>query len=424
MGRGRLLEPSSRRGEVLVKADTTEGAERSPDEWRDQMVKALRRPGVLSGETLSPPVERALRTVPRHLFAPEAELKDAYAPDGPVAIKHDVRGRRTSSLSSAHTQATMLQQAGVRPGTRVLEIGSGGYNAALLAELVGPEGEVTTVDIDPDITERARCYLDEAGYGRVRVVTADAEHGVAEHAPYDRILVTAGAWDIPPAWWEQLAPEGRLVVPLRMRGTTRTIAFDRADDGHLVSRDDHHLTVFVPILGEGAHADHGIAVGEGVELFLAQNETDASAVASALRGPRIEVWPGVEFLRPDHLTLWTAGQADRYALLHDKAGVLEPGPHGPAAPIPMPALLGEEGSVALRTKRPLPEEGRFEVGVLAYGPHAKELAEDYAEILRSFDSEKVARIQVWPSGTPDQALPSGRVRVLDKAHTRVVLSWS
>lgn len=317
----------------------------------------------------------------------------------------------------------MLQQAGITTGMRVLEIGSGGYNAALLAELVGAEGEVTTVDIDPDITDRARRYLDKAGYGQVRVVTADAEYGVAEHAPYDRILVTAGAWDIPPAWWEQLAPHGCLVVPLRMYGITRTIAFDRAEDGHLVSRDDHHLTVFVPILGDGAHDDHGTAVGEGVELFLTDDEADVSALAAALRGPRIEVWPGVEFLRPDHLALWMAGQADRYALLHDKAGVLEPGPHGPVAPIPMPVLLGDKGSVALRTKRPLPEEGRFEVGVLAYGPHAKELAEDYAAILRSFDPQKVARIQVWPNGTPDHALPPGRARVLDKPHTRVVLSW-
>lgn len=405
-----------------MKADTTGGSNRSPEEWRDQMVETLRRPGVLGGETLAPQVERALHTVPRHLFAPEAELKDAYAPDAPVAIKHD-RGRRTSSLSSAHTQATMLQQAGVSSGMRVLEIGSGGYNAALLAELVGPDGEVTTVDIDPDITDRARRYLDEAGYERVRVVTADAEYGVAEHAPYDRILVTAGAWDIPPAWWEQLAPRGCLVVPLRMRGITRTIAFDRADDGHLVSRDDHHLTVFVPILGEGAHADHGTAVGEGVELFLADDEADVSALTEALGGPRTEVWPGVEFLRPDLLSLWTAGQADRYALLHDKAGALEPGPHGPVAPVPMPVLLGEKGSVALRTKRPLDQEGRFEVGVLAYGPHAKELAEDHAAILRAFDPQKAARIQVWPAGTPDHALPSSRARVLDKPHTRVVLSW-
>lgn len=87
-----------------------------------------------------------------------------------------------------------------------------------MAELVGSEGTVTTVDIDPEVTDRACSLLGEAGYSRVNVVLADAETGVAEHAPYDRIIVTAGAWDIPPVWVEQLADGGRIVVPLRMRG--------------------------------------------------------------------------------------------------------------------------------------------------------------------------------------------------------------
>jgi len=69
----------------------------------------------------------------------------------------------------------------------------------------------------------------------VNVVLADAENGVSDHVPYDRIIVTVGAWDIPPAWVEQLAPGGRIVVPLRMRGLTRSLALDR-DGDHLVSR--------------------------------------------------------------------------------------------------------------------------------------------------------------------------------------------
>jgi protein-L-isoaspartate(D-aspartate) O-methyltransferase len=76
---------------------------------------------------------------------------------------------------------------------RVLEIGSGGCNAALLAELVGPAGQVTTADIDPEVTGRARAFLAEAGYRQVNIVLADGEAGVAAFAPYDRIIVTAGA---------------------------------------------------------------------------------------------------------------------------------------------------------------------------------------------------------------------------------------
>jgi protein-L-isoaspartate(D-aspartate) O-methyltransferase len=87
----------------------------------------------------------------------------------------------------------MLEQADLRPGMNALEIGTGGVNAAMMAWLVGSEGTVTTVDIDPEVTERASSLLDAAGYSRVNVVLADAENGVPEHAPYDRVIVTVGA---------------------------------------------------------------------------------------------------------------------------------------------------------------------------------------------------------------------------------------
>src|SRR5262249_49145045 len=143
-------------------------------------------------------------------------------------------GVTISSVSAPWLQALMLEQAEIAPGMRCLEIGSGGYNAALMAELAGPTGEVTTVDIDPDVTERARRCLASAGYERVNVVLADAEHGVADHAPYDRIIVTVGVWDVPPAWARQLTGQGRIIVPLRMRGLGRSVAFVGEGD-HLVS---------------------------------------------------------------------------------------------------------------------------------------------------------------------------------------------
>ena len=198
---------------ALPRAEPESGP--SPETLRAELASALRDRGAIRTDS----VARAFRTVPRHIFAPEVPAATAYADDS-VITKRDAHGMAMSSVSAPWLQAMMLEQAGIRPGMRCLEIGSGGYNAALMAELAGESGQVTTVDIDPEITGRAARCLAAAGYGQVRVVLADAENGVPDHAPYDRIIVTAGAWDIPPAWSGQLSPGGRLVVPLRMPGST------------------------------------------------------------------------------------------------------------------------------------------------------------------------------------------------------------
>ena len=152
----------------------------------------------------------------------------------------------------------MLTQLDVRPGESVLEIGSGGYQAALLRELVGPHGSVTTLDIDPDVISRARACLDRAGYGDVRTVCGDGEDGAPGYGPFDKIIVAVQAWDIPPAWTAQLAPHGRLVVPLLTRWLTRSWALDR-EDGHLVSRS-RYPCAFVPMQGAGKHRTWSVPV--------------------------------------------------------------------------------------------------------------------------------------------------------------------
>ncbi|MFE0422034.1 methyltransferase, FxLD system, partial [Streptomyces sp. NPDC058953] len=187
---------------------------------RAVMVRELRDLGAITSDS----VAGAVAAVPRHLFAVGQPLKAAYAANQALVIKRDEDGTALSSLSAAHIQAVMLEQAGIEPGMRVLEVGSGGYNAALIAELVGKEGASISVDIDPEIVERARRCLDAAGYEQVEVVQADAVAGVPGLAPFDRIIVTAGAWDIPSAWLDQLSERGRIVVPLRMRGLTRSRA--------------------------------------------------------------------------------------------------------------------------------------------------------------------------------------------------------
>ncbi|MEV4161892.1 hypothetical protein [Nonomuraea dietziae] len=117
---------------------------------RATMVSELHDLGAIRSES----VAAAVATVPRHLFAPGAPLEDAYAADNPLVIKCDVDGKALSSMSAAHIQVVMLEQAGIEAGMRVLEIGSGGYNAALLAEIVGEQGRVTTVDIDDGVSVR------------------------------------------------------------------------------------------------------------------------------------------------------------------------------------------------------------------------------------------------------------------------------
>jgi protein-L-isoaspartate(D-aspartate) O-methyltransferase len=126
---------------------------------REGMIAELREMGTIRSDR----VAEAFRAVPRHLFAPGAPLEAVYAATTSVIIKRDDHGVPISTVSAPELQAFMLEQAAIRPGMNVLEIGSGGYNAALMAELVGSEGTVTTVDIDPEVTDRASSLLGEAG---------------------------------------------------------------------------------------------------------------------------------------------------------------------------------------------------------------------------------------------------------------------
>lgn len=180
---------------------------------RTQLVSRLSEFGIFPDS----PIAGAFATVPRESFVRGFPIAHVYRDE---AITTKTReGAITSSSTQPSLMAKMLGRLDVQPGLRVLEIGTGtGYNAALLAELVGEQGSVTTVDIDSEVSAAAAASLRAAGYGKVEVVTGDGGLGVPEHAPYDRIIATAGVWQIPPAWREQLAPEGGMVLPLRING--------------------------------------------------------------------------------------------------------------------------------------------------------------------------------------------------------------
>jgi protein-L-isoaspartate(D-aspartate) O-methyltransferase len=223
-------------------------------------------------------------------------------------------------LSAAHIQAVMLEQAAVEPGMRVLEVGSGGYNAALLQELVGPGWKVVSVDIDPQIAERAPGCLSAAGYERDEMVRADAENGIPGSAPYDRIVVTAGAWDIPPAWLRQLSAGGMIVVPLRMKGLTRAITFDRTDAG--LESAGYRLCGFVPMQRDGAGTERRIPLGDGLALWA---EGDFDALRKAASPPALECWSGAAFDLPDELELFLMTSSPQVALLRASRALVERG---------------------------------------------------------------------------------------------------
>lgn len=124
----------------------------------------------------------------------------------------------TCSASMPSTVVGMLEQLDVRRGHSVLEIGTGtGFNAALLAELVGPSGCVTTVEIDPDLASAARTRLSRAGFAGVHVATGDATSGIVEAEPFDRVISTASVHlgRIPYPWVAQTRPDGVILTPVR-----------------------------------------------------------------------------------------------------------------------------------------------------------------------------------------------------------------
>jgi protein-L-isoaspartate(D-aspartate) O-methyltransferase len=196
----------------------------------EALVDELKKMGCIQ----TPLIEAAFRTVQRHYFLPGTPLEEVYS-DQVVLTKQSQDGEWISSSSQPAMMAVMLEQLGLEPGQRILEIGAGtGYNAALMAHIVGESGQVVTIDIDEDLVEAAREHLTVAGFKSVQVVCTDGGYGYADAAPFDRIILTVGALDITPAWWDQLKPYGRLVLPLMLKGSMKSIAFEKVRD-HLAS---------------------------------------------------------------------------------------------------------------------------------------------------------------------------------------------
>jgi protein-L-isoaspartate(D-aspartate) O-methyltransferase len=152
-----------------------------------------------------PRVLEAMRSVPRHLFVPEALRGRAYE-DQPLPIGEG------QTISQPYIVALMTELLEPQPGDRVLEVGTGsGYQAAVLSRLVG---DVYTLEIKPILAERSRTLLQELGFRNVHAREGDGYFGWEEEAPFDGIMITAAVDHIPPPLLRQLAPEGKMVLPL------------------------------------------------------------------------------------------------------------------------------------------------------------------------------------------------------------------
>jgi protein-L-isoaspartate(D-aspartate) O-methyltransferase len=164
------------------------------------MVDLIVSAGVRDSATLS-----AMRAVPRHEFVP-AEVRDLAYGDHPLPIGYE------QTISQPYVVAFMTEQLRPRPGMKVLEVGTGsGYQAAVLAAI---GCDVYTIEIVEPLATTAAATLARVGYDRVRVRHGDGYRGWPEAAPFDAVIVTAAAGDIPPRLLEQLAPGGRLVMPV------------------------------------------------------------------------------------------------------------------------------------------------------------------------------------------------------------------
>jgi protein-L-isoaspartate(D-aspartate) O-methyltransferase len=397
-----------------VEADTV-----TATQLRNSMVSRLRG---WNGGALPASIDAALRAVPREAFLPGTPLADAYG-GGPVVTHRDKNGVATSSASAPGIVAVMLAQLDVRPGHRILEIGAGtGYNAALLAHLTGPAGQVITVELDPGIADEAEKALTAAGYGHVTVIAGDGEYGHAPTAPYDRIIVTAGAWELPAAWADQLAPGGLLVVPLRMRGLTRSVSFERtAGTWRSLSMQE---CGFMPIRGAGAVAERNIFLGDtGITIRIDDGQpADATALQRALSSGPAQIWTGVEVTVTGELDFWLAGLDGFFRLLARTDAISHSGLVPPAFNWGAMGLLTRD-SFAYLTRRP-GQPGHSELGACGYGPGREQLTSSYTDRIRAFNHAQAGSLRVEVHPLTNAPVPDALMQIEKRSSRVLVLTES
>jgi len=209
------------------------------EQERIRMVAGLVRSGYVKGEK----VAAAMEKVERHRFLPSAMEGVAYL-DSPLSIGEG------QTISAPHMVGMMASGLDLRPGLTVLEIGGGsGYHAAVIAELIGPDGHVYSIERIRSLADSAKRNLEAAGYADlVTTIVADGSKGFPPHAPYDRISVACGAPDVPPPLFEQLKEGGKMLIPVGGR-TYQQLYLITKTDGKM-QKEDLGGVLFVPLIGE------------------------------------------------------------------------------------------------------------------------------------------------------------------------------
>jgi protein-L-isoaspartate(D-aspartate) O-methyltransferase len=241
---------------------------------RDRMVERhLAARGIENDAVL-----RAMGEVPREAFLPPDLAAYAYL-DRPLPIGEE------QTISQPYMVALMAEVAELGPGDRVLEVGTGsGYAAAVFARAAGEGGEVYTVERHASLAAEAERRFERLGYRNVHVAVRDGTLGWPEHAPYDAILVAAGAPAVvPPALMDQLAPGGRLIIP---RGETLTgqelVRIRRSGDGESYREETLGAVQFVPLIGAAGWADRrGAVAGTVAAAVRAASGSLAEVIAGA-----------------------------------------------------------------------------------------------------------------------------------------------
>lgn len=192
-----------------------------------------------------PAVLQAFRTVSREKFVPPPFRHLAYI-DAPLDIGEG------QTISQPYTVAAMTELLQLQPTDKVLEIGTGsGYQAAILAEIV-KEGRVYSIERIESLAEKARALLEKLAYHNVRVIVGDGSKGLPQKAPFDAIVVTAAAPEVPEPLVSQLAIGGRLVIPVGSGLTQQMCRLRKRSDGS-VKKENFGAYRFVPLIGE-----HGV----------------------------------------------------------------------------------------------------------------------------------------------------------------------
>ncbi|MFE5325497.1 methyltransferase, FxLD system [Embleya sp. NPDC056575] len=345
------------------------------------------------GTVRSAPVHAALRIVPRHLFVPDAPIEDAYSDEAVYTKAKD--GVSLSAASQPTIVAAMLEQLAVEPGQRILEI----------------------VAVD--------------------VVLGDGALGHPKAAPHDRVVATVGAHEVPAAWLDQLAPDGRLLLPLRLAGAvSRTIAFERAP-GTWVGRSSE-MAVFMPLRGGISDDSRTVIDLTGTSEVTLQTHrdnhphTDPATLTGVLDTLRHTVWIGVTFGNGESfewLDLWLGcALTNPIMRMNVEAGARERGLVAPMFPIAAMATTTSAGALAYLTARagePVDGAARHEVGVIAHGPEAGDLAETVAGHIRTWDRDGF-RARTVRFALEDRPAPTDPVNgrfVLARPDHPVTVAW-